>query len=67
MITWQGVVDGIYYWRVAFAILVNYENTSPRAYLEPYRIDLILRRVSTLDKPRGIAIEVFQAFKGAAT
>lgn len=51
----QGVIDGIYTWKVQMPILVTYQNVNQVAQ-QPVMITLIIQRVSTLSSFRGIGI-----------
>ena len=60
VITNQGILGGRYNWAISMPILVTYESKNLKIPL-PLMITLTVRRVSTLDTPRGIAIESFNA------
>lgn len=52
----QGVVNGEYKWKVQLPILKTYESTSSRI-TQPELITVLITRVSTLETPKGIAID----------
>ena len=56
----QAVLNGRYTWQVTMPILVTYESKNVKIP-QPLMVTLNIRRVSTLDTPRGIAIESFNS------
>lgn len=59
-ITDQGLLNGRYAWKVQIPLLVTYESTSERIQ-QPVIVNMIIMRVSTLNTPKGIAIDQFIA------
>lgn len=54
----QGILNGVYSWRVQLNLLVNYQSPSEFSQ-ETYVVTLLITRVSTLNTPRGIGISQF--------
>ncbi|HVV69309.1 MAG TPA: type IVB secretion system apparatus protein IcmL/DotI [Gammaproteobacteria bacterium] len=54
----QGVVNGRYKWKIQMPILVTYESSSTNIS-QPSLVTMLVSRVSTLDTPKGIAIDAF--------
>jgi len=54
----QGVVNGAYQWKVQLPILITYESANTKIS-QPTTVIMSIRRVSTLETPKGIAIDAF--------
>lgn len=54
----QGVIGGRYKWKVQLPILVTYESTGTKI-TQPSEVTMLITRVSTLETPKGIAIDAF--------
>lgn len=54
----QGVVNGVYKWKVELPLLITYESASTKI-TQPSLVTMLITRVSTLEMPKGIAIDAF--------
>jgi len=54
----QGRIAGIYKWKVQIPLLITYESASTNLS-QPVVATMLVTRVSTLDTPKGIAIDAF--------
>ncbi|MDF3055209.1 MAG: type secretion protein DotI [Gammaproteobacteria bacterium] len=52
----QGVVGGRYKWKVQLPILLTYESVNTKI-TQPSEVTMLITRVSTLETPKGIAID----------
>jgi len=62
----QAVIDGRYSWKVQIPLLVSYQSPNEQTQ-KPVIIMMIISRVPTVDKPKGIAIVSFVASEGSVT
>lgn len=58
IVTDQGVINGRYAWKMQIPILVNYESAGYKQR-QALVVNMVITRVSTLEKPKGIAIASF--------
>jgi intracellular multiplication protein IcmL len=56
----QGIIDGIYTWRVQMPMLVTYQSASQTAR-QNVLVTMVIQRISTLNSARGIGISSFVA------
>lgn len=56
----QGVIDGVYTWRVQMPMLVTYQSASQVAR-QKLTVTMVIQRISTLNSARGIGISSFVA------
>lgn len=61
----QAVIDGRYSWKVQIPLLVSYQSPNEQTQ-KPVVVTMIISRVPTVDKPKGIAIVSFVAAEGAS-
>lgn len=54
----EGIVNGVYKWKVQLPILITYESASTKIS-QPSLVTMLVTRVSTLETPKGIAIDGF--------
>ncbi len=54
----QGVIAGVYKWKVQLPLLITYESASTKI-TQPTLVTMLITRVSTLEVPKGIAIDAF--------
>ena len=59
----QAVIDGRYSWKVQIPLLVSYQSPNEQTQ-KPVIAMMIISRVPTVDKPKGIAIVSFIASEG---
>lgn len=52
----QGVIDGVYTWKIQMPLLVSYQSASQLAQ-QQIVVTLIVKRISTLNSARGIGID----------
>lgn len=60
----QGVFSGTYKWRIQLPMLLTYEGASSKA-TQAIVVEILVTRVSTLDTPKGIAIDAFYTSGGS--
>lgn len=60
-VTDQGLLNGRYAWKVQLPLVATYENSSGERLQQPIVVNMIIMRVSTLNTPKGIAIDQFIA------
>lgn len=56
----RGLINGVYKWKVQLPLLITYESASTNLS-QPMIVTMLITRVSTLDTPKGIAIDAFYA------
>lgn len=54
----RGIIGGVYKWKVQLPLLLNYESASTNLS-QTVVATMLVTRVSTLDTPKGIAIDAF--------
>lgn len=54
----RGLISGVYKWKVQIPLLITYESASTNIS-QPVVATMLVTRVSTLDTPKGIAIDAF--------
>jgi|JI10StandDraft_1071094.scaffolds.fasta_scaffold17595_6 intracellular multiplication protein IcmL len=54
----KGVINGVYKWKVQLPLLITYESASTNIS-QPVVATMLITRTSTLETPRGIAIDAF--------
>lgn len=54
----QGLVNGVYKWRIELPLLLTYQSASEHI-AQPVIVRILVSRVSTLETPKGIQIESF--------
>lgn len=54
----RGLIGGVYKWKVQIPLLIAYESASTNIS-QPVVATMLVTRVSTLDTPKGIAIDAF--------
>jgi len=54
----QKVIGGVYKWKIQLPMLVTYESSSTKI-TQPTLVTMLITRVSTLEVPKGIAIDAF--------
>lgn len=60
----RGLINGTYKWKVQLPLLITYESASTNIS-QPVVVTMLITRVSTLDTPKGIAIDAFYAAEQA--
>lgn len=58
-ITARGVINGVYHWRVEVPVDVTYTPYGGTPTVQRLIVKLVVRRMSVLENPRGIGIEVY--------
>jgi intracellular multiplication protein IcmL len=54
----QRVINGAYKWKIQLPMLITYESSSTKI-TQPTLVTMLVTRVSTLEVPKGIAIDAF--------
>lgn len=54
----QRVINGVYKWKIQLPMLITYESASSKI-TQPTLVTMLITRVSTLEVPKGIAIDAF--------
>lgn len=62
----EGVLSGVYSWKIQFAMLVTYQSAS-RVAQQPVVVTMLIQRVSPLSSARGIGIAQFVVSSGSGS
>jgi intracellular multiplication protein IcmL len=58
VVTQEGILDGVYMWRVVMPMLVTYQSASEFSQ-QPIMVNMLISRIPTLNSARGIGIAQF--------